>query len=70
MCTKEENLAKLQQIQNCVCRIILKADNFANVKKLHQDLNLPTLQQRRTIHMAMECHNNIFNAEAGLHSFL
>ncbi len=69
MCTKEENLAKLQQIQNCACRIILKADNLTSTKVLHQNLNLPTLKQRRAIHMAMECHNNIFNEEAGLHSF-
>ena len=69
MCTKEENLKKLQQIQNCACRIILRADNTTSTNILHRELSLPPLQQRRKIHMAMECHNNVYNNEAGLHKF-
>ena len=67
MCTKEENLQRLQQIQNCACRIILKADNYASTKTLHSELQLPYLSQRRQIHMAMECHTGVNNKESGLH---
>ena len=61
MCTTEENLQWLQQIQHCACRIILRADIYASIKTFHTDLELPTLKQRRLIHMAIECHNNIHN---------
>ena len=67
MCTKEENLNKLQLIQNCACRFILKADKFASSKALHEELQLPYLHQRRTIHLAMECYTGYHNKEAGLH---
>ena len=68
MCTTEENLQRLQYIQNCACRIILRADIYTSVTEMHQELKLPTLKQRRTIHMAIECHNNIFNKASGLHN--
>ncbi len=48
--------------------IILRADKYTSVNEMHQELNLPTLRQRRMIHMAVECHNNIFNPESGLQS--
>ena len=44
MCTKEENLQRLQQIQNCACRAILKADIYASISEMHQHLQLPTLK--------------------------
>ena len=55
-------------IQNCACRIILKADRYASVTEMHTCLNLMTLQERRAVHMATECHRNIYNREAGLHN--
>ena len=64
MCATEENLYRLQQIQNCVCRIVFKADNHTSIKSLHLDLQLPTLKQRRTIRSVVECHNE----ESGLHN--
>ncbi len=67
MCTKEENLHKLQLIQNCGCRIILKADNYTSIKSLHEELQLPYLSDRRKIHMAMECFTALHNDESGLH---
>ncbi len=67
MCTKEQNLQKLQQIQNCACRIILKADNYTSISTLHSELQLPYLSQRRNIHMAMECFTGVHNVESGLH---
>ena len=67
MCTTEQNLQKIQQIQNSACRTILQADIDTPTVMLHKELNLPTMKQRRHIHMAMECFNNIKNEEAGLH---
>ena len=67
MCTKKENLQKLQKIQNCACRIILRADKYASVKSLHQELQLPFLTHRRQIHFAIECFTGVHNHESGLH---
>ena len=67
MCTTEQNLQKVQQIQNSACRIVLGADIETPIVRLHSELELPPLKQRRQIHMAMKCHDNIFNDEAGLH---
>ena len=67
MNTTEGNLNKLQLIQNVACRTILGADRYTNVKTMHNDLGLLTLKQRRFLHQAMDCHNNIYNPEAGLH---
>ena len=70
MCTTEQNLQKLLQIQNIVCMIILKADSDTSVKQMHKDFDLPTLKQRHLIHVAMDCYNDIRNEEAGLLFFL
>ena len=43
MCTTEDNLQRLQYIQNCACQIILRADNYTSILQLHQELKLPTL---------------------------
>ena len=55
MNTTEKNLNKLQMIQNCACRIILGADNDTSVQHMHQELDLPTLNQRRKYHQALDC---------------
>ena len=44
MCTTEENLQRLQYIQNCACRIILRADIYTSVTEMHHELKLPTLK--------------------------
>ncbi len=67
MCTTEQNLQKIQRIQNSACRIILRADIDTSIVNLHKELEIPTLKQRRQIHMAMECFNNSKNEEADLH---
>ncbi len=69
MCTTEKNLQKLQIVQNSAFRIILEADIDTPISELHKKLEMPNLKQRRSIHLAMECFNNINNKEAGLHSF-
>ena len=68
MSTTEYNLNKLQLIQNTACRTILGADKDTSIKDMHKQLELLTLKQRRFIHQAVDCHNNIYNEEAGLHS--
>ena len=68
MCTTEKNLHKLQIIQNSALRIILEADIDTSVKEMHKLLDLPNLTQRRNIHLAMECFNNVNNEESGLHN--
>ena len=60
-------LHKLQQIQNSAFRIILGTDIDTSVREMHKSLNLLTLSQRRTIHLAMEYFNCINNKESGLH---
>ena len=42
------------------------ADNDASIKQMHDDLEMLTLQQRRQLHLAMECFTNINNPDAGL----
>ena len=54
-------------IHNCACRIILGADNDTSVRQMHQQLEIPTLNQRQMYHQNIDCFNNINNAEAGLH---
>ena len=67
MCTSESNLQHLQQVQNCACRIILRADRLTSTNEMHQTLDLQTLKQRRMIHLAMDCYTNITVKESGLH---
>ena len=67
MNTTDKNLNKLQMVQNCTCRIILRADKDVSVVQMHHKLELPMLKQRRVYHQAMDCFNNITNEEAGLH---
>ncbi len=69
MCTTEKNLQKLQLIQNSAFRIILEADIDTNTKDMHKTLNLVTLKQRRSIHLALECLNSATNPKSGLHKF-
>ena len=69
MHTTEKNFKKLQLIQNCACRILLGADKDTSVKQMHQQLELPTLHQRRMYHQAVDCFNNVNNEEAGLNKY-
>ena len=67
MHSTETNLNKLQLIQNVACRIILGADINTSIDRMHSELGLLTLKQRRYLHQAMDCFNNINIAESGLH---
>ena len=65
--TSNENLHILQLIQNSVCWAFLLADMYSHIEDLHRDLGLPTLKQRRGLHLDCLCHKNrFFNEYASL----
>ena len=68
-CTSEANLQKLQKLQNCACRTLLRADRRAHIQDMHQDFKFLTLSQRREYHMATECYKHVTNSDSSLHSF-
>ena len=68
-CTSESNLQKLQKIQNCACRILLRADRRAHVNELHNRLNFLNLKQRRELHLSVECYKQVSNSASSLHHF-
>ena len=51
--TSEENLLRIQILQNCCCRIILKAPPLTHTVEMHVKLSLQTLAERRTYHCAV-----------------
>ncbi len=70
MCTSLGNLSKLQLLQNQACRTILLAGRYTSVKDMHCSLKLEMLNDRRNVHMALECHKNIyFEGQASLAHF-
>ncbi len=68
-CTSEANLQKLQKIQNCACRILLRCDRRAHVKEMHKHLNFLDLKQRRELHLSTECYKQVNNSSSSLHKF-
>ena len=70
MSTSLCNLSKLQLIQNQACRTILLAGHYTSVIDMHRSLKFELLQDRRNVHMALECHKNIyFEGQASLAHF-
>ena len=59
MSTSLANLSKLQLIHNQACRTILLAGRYISVLDMHRTLKLQLLQDRRMVHMALECHKSI-----------
>ena len=51
--TTNENLAKLQMIQNNACRIILREGSRASILGMHHELKLNTLCDRRLFRASM-----------------
>ncbi len=58
-CTSLGNLQKLQKLQNSACRTMLLADNRTSVAEMHDDLQLLTLNQRRELHLSVDCHKHV-----------
>ncbi len=63
MTATNEQLSRLQLIQNKSCRIILRAHKRTNIAEMHTILNLPMLDTRRNNHLSALCHKNIYNSE-------
>ncbi len=66
MCGNSTDLQQLQLVQNAACRIILRKPMDTSIKSMHQESNIPTLGDRRTYHVLIECHKNIYNTDASL----
>ena len=52
MHTSEQNLLKLQYMQNNACRMILRADRFESIHAMHIGLGLTVLSDRRLFHIS------------------
>ena len=37
-----------------------------SIEKMHKDLNIPTLEQRRNCHLATDCYKSVTNPDSGL----
>ena len=70
MCTSQENLHKLQLVQNSVCRTLLLAESDRHISDMHRELKLDQLEVRRDCHLSHLCHQNIyFNGLVSLSDF-
>ena len=63
MTATQEQLNRLQLIQNKSCRIILRAHKRTHIVDMHKTLRLQTLDIRRNNHLSMLCHKNIYSTE-------
>ena len=61
--TSQQNLQKLQLVQNMACRIILKCVNREHITGMHEELKLEKLSIRRSKHFALECHKCVQGTE-------
>ena len=51
--TSNDNLFRLQVLQNCACRMILRTGRYASTSEMHNKLNITTLTERRLYHSAV-----------------
>ena len=58
-CTTAGNLSKLQLLQNSACRTMLRCNKRTSVDQMHKDLEILKLDNRRKLHLSMECHKAI-----------
>ncbi len=62
MTTSQNNLGKVQKLQNSACRIILRAERRTSTKYMHDQLELLELAPRRRYHLdtqVYKCMNNM-----------
>ena len=57
---------RLQLIQNSACRTILWLPKDTSIKHMHQELQILMLKDRKTYHMYVECHKNIYGIDSSL----
>ena len=68
-CTSDANLQKLQKVQDCACRILLRADRRAHVNDMHERLKFLKLNQRRELHLSVECFKQVSNNASSLNYY-
>ncbi len=59
MQANQDNLDKLQIVQNMACRIILETGPRYHISDMHKELQLELQSDRRKHHLLSECHKNI-----------
>ena len=65
--TNKSNTDKLQKVQNSALWCTLRCDKCTSVKKMHNDLKILTLDQRRNLNRAVQCYKEFTNNTSGLH---
>ena len=60
MSTSLQNLTKMQLMHNQAFRTILMAGKYTSIMEMYANLNSSLLHDRRDIHMALECHRDIY----------
>ncbi len=58
-CTTQANLNKLQLIQNSACRTVLRCSKREPRDNMHKELGLLKLNERRELHLSMDCHKAV-----------
>ena len=66
--TSKANKDKIPKIQNSALRCILKCDKRRSVARMHNELKILTLSQRRELNNAVECFKQATIAESSLHN--
>ena len=70
-CSSNQNLNRLQILQNSACRTILLVDADTHITDMHNRLGLLTLQSRRDLRMSISCHKSIyFSGQSSLAQYL
>ncbi len=62
----DTHLQRLQKLQNSACRTMLLCDKRTSIVEMHNSLELLTLKNRRHLHLSMDCHAHINNANSSL----
>ena len=55
----QESKSKLQLLQNAACRVILCRGKLDSTHKMHEDLKLSKLSDRRDMHLSQLTHKNV-----------
>ncbi len=64
--TNKANQEKLQKVQNMAFRCILKCNKRTPIKRMHDELKILTLDQRRELNRAIQCYKEVNEPSSGL----
>ncbi len=68
-CAADVHLQKLQKMQNSACRTMLLCNSRTPIKEMHDTLDILTLNQRRQLHMSLDCFTHINNPNSSLNKY-